>query len=82
MVRNWTSVWDAIRSTPGASSGHLGGRTRRDEKGTYVREGQTKFDQGRKASVKSLPTPPSRAGRDASSRKMALVASFSLTDGG
>ena len=69
MVRSWTSVWDVIRSTPGASSRHLGGRTRRDEKGTSVGDGQTKFNQGRKASVKRLPTPPSRAGRDASSGK-------------
>ena len=69
MVRSWTSVWDVIRSTPGASSRHLGGRTRRDENGTSVGDGQTKFNQGRKASVKRLPTPPSRAGRDASSGK-------------
>ena len=27
-VRNWTSVWDAIRSTSGASPSHLGGGTR------------------------------------------------------
>ena len=31
MVRRWTSVRDAIRSTPGASPSHLGGRTGRDE---------------------------------------------------
>ena len=31
MVRSWTSVKDAIRSTPGASPPHLGGRTGRDE---------------------------------------------------
>ena len=31
MIRNWTSVWDAIRSTPGASPPHLGGRTGRYE---------------------------------------------------
>ena len=35
-----------------------------------------KSDQGRKASVESLSTPPSRAGRDASSRKMVLVTFF------
>ena len=28
MVKSWTSVWDAIRSTPGASPPRLGGRTR------------------------------------------------------
>ena len=32
MVKSWTSVRDAIRSTPGASGiPHLGGRTGRDE---------------------------------------------------
>ena len=31
MVRNWTSIRDAIRSTPGAFPAHLGGRTGRDE---------------------------------------------------
>ena len=33
MVRNWTSLWDAIRSTPGASPPCLGGRDGRDEYG-------------------------------------------------
>ena len=51
LVRNWTLVWDAIRSTPGASPPHLGGRTRKDKYGTCVSKGQTKSDQGRKASV-------------------------------
>ena len=31
VVRNQKSIWDAIRSTPGASPPHLGGRTGRDE---------------------------------------------------
>ena len=31
MVWSWTSVRDAIRSTPGASPPHLGGRTGRNE---------------------------------------------------
>ena len=31
MVTSWTSVRDAIRSTPGVSPSHLSGRTRRDE---------------------------------------------------
>ena len=30
-VKSWTSVRDAIRSTPGASPPRLGGRTWRDE---------------------------------------------------
>ena len=34
MVRNWTSIWDAIRSTPGASPPLLGGRTGMDDSGT------------------------------------------------
>ena len=51
MVRSWTSVRDAIRSTRGASPPHLGGRTGRDEYGACVGKGQTKSDQERKASV-------------------------------
>ena len=51
MMRNWTSVWDAIRSTPGASPPHLGGRTGRDEYGACVSKGQTKSDQKRKTLV-------------------------------
>ena len=30
MVKNWTLVWEAIRSTPGASLPHLGGGAGRD----------------------------------------------------
>ena len=60
---------------PGTSSPGLGGRTERDEDGTCVGKGQTKSDQEGKAfGVKS--TPPSRAGRDTSGIKMALVAFF------
>lgn len=51
MVRSWTLVWDAIRYTLGASPPRLGGGTRRDEYGACVGKGQTKSDQGRKASV-------------------------------
>ena len=51
MVRNWTSVWDAIKSTAGASPSHPSGRTRRDEYGAYVSKGQTNSGQGRKALV-------------------------------
>ena len=71
MVRSWTSVRDAIKSTPGASPPHLGGRTGRDKYGACIGEGQTKSEQERKALVLSLSTPPSRAGR-----KMVLVAFF------
>ena len=39
------------------------------EQGTCVSQGQSKSDQGRKASVESLSTSPSRAGRDTSSGK-------------
>ena len=45
MVKSWTSVRDAIRSTPGASPPHLGGRTGRDEHDACVGKGQTKYDQ-------------------------------------
>lgn len=34
MVRNWISIWDATRSTSGASPSHLGGRMGRDGSGT------------------------------------------------
>ena len=51
IVRSWTSVRDAIRSTPGSSPTHLDGRTRRDEYDTCVAKGQTKSDQERKALV-------------------------------
>ena len=46
MVRNCSSVWDAIRSTPGTSPPHLCGRTGRDEYSTCVGNRQTKPDQG------------------------------------
>ena len=78
MVGNWTLVWDAIRSTPGASPAHLCSRVGREKYGACVGKRQTKSDQGRKASVENLSTPPSRAGRDASGRKMSLVTFFSL----
>ena len=79
MVRNWTSVWDAIRSTPGTSPPHLSSRAGREKYGACVGKRQTKSDQGRKASVESLSTPPSRAGRDAPGRKMSLVTFFFLS---
>ena len=41
MVTSWTSVRDAIRSTPGASPPHLSGRTGRDEYGACISKGQT-----------------------------------------
>ena len=44
-VKGWTLVRDAIRSTPGASPPHLGGRTGRDEHDACVGKGQTKYDQ-------------------------------------
>ena len=57
-VKGWTSVRDAIRSTPGASQPHLGGRTRRDECDTCVGKGQNKSNQEGKAfGVKSVYTP-------------------------
>ena len=51
MVKSWTSVRDAIRSTRGASPPRLSGRTRRDEYDACFGKGQTKSDQERKALV-------------------------------
>ena len=57
-VKRWTSVRDAIRSTPGASPPRLGGRTGRDECDACVGKGQTKSDQEGKAfGVKFVYTP-------------------------
>ena len=57
-VKSWTSVRDAIRSTPGASPPPLDGRTGRDECDACVGKGQTKSDQEGKAfGVKSVYTP-------------------------
>ena len=57
-VKGWTSVRDAIRSTPGASPPRLGGRTGRDECDACVGKGQTKSDQEGKAfGVTSVYTP-------------------------
>ena len=51
MVRSWTSVRDAIRSTPGASLPCLGGRTGKDEYVACVGKGQTESHQERRALV-------------------------------
>ena len=48
MVRNWTSVRDAIRSTLSASPPRLGGRTGRDEYVACISKGQTKSNQEKK----------------------------------
>ena len=77
-MKSWTSSKDAIKSAPGTSPPHLGGRTGRDKYSTCIGKGQTKSDQEGKAfgvtrKEKLLSTPPSRAGRDASGRKMALA---------
>ena len=42
MVKSWMSGRDAIRSTPGTSPPHLGGRTRRDEYSTCIGKRQIK----------------------------------------
>ena len=44
-VKSWTSVRDAIRSTPGASPPRLGGKTGRVERDACIGKGQTKSDQ-------------------------------------
>ena len=57
-VKSWISGRDAIRSTPGTSLPHLGGRTGRVEDRASIRKGQTKSDQEGKAfGVKSVYTP-------------------------
>ena len=57
-VKSWTSVRDAIRSTPGASLPRLGGRTGRDECDACIGKGQTKSHQEGKAfGVLSVYTP-------------------------
>ena len=57
-VKGWTSVRDAIRSTPGASPPRLGGRTGGDERDACVGKGQTQSDQEGKAfGVTSVYTP-------------------------
>ena len=54
-VKSWTSVRDAIRSTPGASPPCLSGRTGRDECDACIGKGQTKSDQeGKVFGVKSV----------------------------
>ena len=57
-VKGWTSVKDAIRSTPGASPPRLSVRTGRDERDACIGKGQTKSNQEGKAfGVKSVYTP-------------------------
>ena len=57
-VKIWMSVRDAIRSTPGASPPHLGGRTMRVEYVACVGKGQTMSNRERKALVlKSVYSP-------------------------
>ena len=57
-VKSWTSSRGAIKSTPGTSPTHLGGRTGRDEYSACVGKGQTKSDQEGKAfGVMSVYTP-------------------------
>ena len=57
MVKSWTSVRDAIRSTPGISLPRLSGRTWRDEDSACIGKGQTTSDQEGKAfGVKSVYT--------------------------
>ena len=57
-VKSWMSVRDAIRSTPGASLPHLGGRTGRDECDASFGKGQNNSDwEGKAFGVKSVNTP-------------------------
>ena len=80
------SVRDTIRSIPGASPPHLGGRTGRDECDTCIGKGRNKSDQIDQ--TKSDFTPgfrfkvclhhPSRTGKDASGRENGTGCFFSL----
>ena len=75
-MKSWTPGRGAIRSTP-VHPHPVSVVEPRDENGACMGKGQTRPDQEGKAfGVKS--TPPSRAGRDTSGIKMALVAFFSL----
>ena len=57
-VKSWTSVRDAIRSTPGAFPPRLGGRTRRSKCDACFGKGQTKSDrEGKAFGVKSVYNP-------------------------
>ena len=57
-VKSWMSSRGAIKSTPGTSPPHLGGRTGRDVDCACVGKGQTKSDQEGKAfGVTSVYTP-------------------------
>ena len=57
-AKSWTSVKDAIRSTPGASLAHLSGRTGRDKCDASFGKGQNKSDrEGKAFGVKSVYTP-------------------------
>ena len=57
-MKSWTSSRDAIKSTPGTSSPHLGGITGRDEYSACIGKKQTNSDQEGKAfGVTSVYTP-------------------------
>ena len=47
VVKNWTSIWDAIRSTPGASPPCLNDRTRRDKMPALVRDRLSSTREGK-----------------------------------
>ena len=79
MVR--TSVWGAIRSTPGASPPCLGGRTWRDMYGACIGKKQTKSDKGRKGLMESLSTPRLKQEGMLPVERWHWLLFFSLTDG-
>ena len=57
-MKSWTSVRDAIKSTPGAFPPRLGSRTGRDECDACVGKGQTKSNkEGKAFGVRSVYTP-------------------------
>ena len=83
MVRNWKSIWDAIRYFPVAYLLHLNGRMRRadrNKEGTCVSRGQAKSDQGRKASMKVYLHPDlEKGGMPLVGKTTAMDATFPLS---
>ena len=80
-VKSWTSVRDAIRSTPGTSPSHLCGRTGRDEYVACVGKGKTKSDQEGKFWCKFCLHPDLGQGGMSLAERWRWLLFFSLTDG-
>ena len=81
MVKSWTSVRDAIRSAPGASPLHLGGRTGRDKYGTCVVRDRLSPTRKEKLWCKICLHPHLEQGGTPPVEKWRWLLFFSLTDG-